>query len=320
VLVDMPQEHMEHYTGAYQEPSDLDAFWRDTLADEPGATGVQAELVQTSVRTIDIFDVVFRGHGGDPVRAWLRIPAGVRDRLPVIVEYVGYGLGRGLPTENLFFASSGFAHLHMDTRGQGAQGGVGHTADSGRHDPQYPGFMTRGIRSRESYYYKRLYVDAVRAVSAAKQLPNIDPDRVGVHGKSQGGGIALAVAGLRPDISALAAFVPFLCDFPRAIRITDSHPYREIGEYLSVHRKDVDLVHRTLSYFDGVGLARRATAPALFTTALMDPVTPPSTVFAAYNNYGGPKALEVWPFNGHEGGGHLDENLAVEHFTHVLSG
>lgn len=78
--------------------------------------------------------------------------------------------------------------------------------------------MTRGIRSRESYYYKRLYVDAVRAVSAAKQLPNVDPDRVGVHGASQGGGIALAVAALRHDVNALAAFVPFLCDFPRRSR------------------------------------------------------------------------------------------------------
>lgn len=50
----------------------------------------------------------------------------------------------------------------------------------------------------------------------------------------------------------------------------------------------------------------------------MDPVTPPSTVYAAYNNYGGPKTLEAWPFNGHEGGGHIDETPAIEHFTRVL--
>ena len=85
-----------------------------------------------------------------------------------------------------------------------------------------------------------------------------------------------------------------------------------------MHRRDVDHVHRTLCYFDGVGLARRATAPASFTTGLMDPVTPPSTVYAAYNNYGGPKTLEAWPFNGHEGGGHIDETPAIEHFTRVL--
>ncbi len=36
---------------------------------------------------------------------------------------------------------------------------------------------------------------------------------------------------------------------------------------------------------------------------LIDDITPPSTVFAAFNHYAGPKEIEVYPFNGHEGGG-----------------
>ena len=34
----------------------------------------------------------------------------------------------------------------------------------------------------------------------------------------------------------------------------------------------------------------------------MDVITPPSTVFAAFNHYGGPKTIVEYPFNGHEGG------------------
>jgi cephalosporin-C deacetylase len=49
-------------------------------------------------------------------------------------------------------------------------------------------------------------------------------------------------------------------------------------------------------------LARRATAPALFSVGLMDPICPPSTVYAAYNAYAGPKEIRVYPFNEHEGG------------------
>ena len=34
----------------------------------------------------------------------------------------------------------------------------------------------------------------------------------------------------------------------------------------------------------------------------MDDICPPSTVFAAYNHYAGPKSIRVWPYNQHEGG------------------
>jgi cephalosporin-C deacetylase len=151
----------------------------------------------------------------------------------------------------------------------------------------------------------------------------VDDRRVSVLGRSQGGGLALAVAGLVKDLQAVAAFVPFLCDFPRAIRITDREPYKEIGRYLAVHRGQSDQVLRTLSYVDGVNFAKRADAPAFFSVALMDPTCPPSTVYGAFNNYAGDKTLTVWPYNGHEGGGIQDDLLALklfqDHLSHVPS-
>jgi len=51
-----------------------------------------------------------------------------------------------------------------------------------------------------------------------------------------------------------------------------------------------------------VNFAPRARANALFSTALMDDVCPPSTVFAAFNYYAGPKQIKVWQYNQHEGG------------------
>lgn len=35
----------------------------------------------------------------------------------------------------------------------------------------------------------------------------------------------------------------------------------------------------------------------------MDPICPPSTVYAAYNHYAGAKEMNVFPYNEHEGGG-----------------
>ena len=98
------------------------------------------------------------------------------------------------------------------------------------------------------------------------------------------------------------ADVPFLSHFERAILITDNDPYGEIARYLSIHRDRVDQVMHTLAHFDVAGLVRRSSAPALFSVALMDTTCPPSTVYAAYNHYAGPKEIRVYPFNNHEGG------------------
>src|SRR5829696_5405037 len=56
--------------------------------------------------------------------------------------------------------------------------------------------------------------------------------------------------------------VPFLCHFRRAADICDEPPYTEIIRYLAIHRGVGDSAFTTLSYFDGVSFAKRASAPA----------------------------------------------------------
>jgi cephalosporin-C deacetylase len=119
----------------------------------------------------------------------------------------------------------------MDTRGQGSVWSTGDTGDDGQAGPAHSGFMTRGILNREDYYYRRLTTDAVRAVDAARTRRQVDPARVSIVGYSQGGGLALAVAGLVPDLAATAALVPFLCDISRAIHITDQQPYSDVAMF-----------------------------------------------------------------------------------------
>jgi cephalosporin-C deacetylase len=312
MLTDLALDDLQAYRSAQIDPPDFDDFWAGTLAEAARHdVDVRLAAVDTGLATVDVHDVTFRGYAGQDVRAWLRVPAGHAGPLPAVVQYVGYGGGRGHALESLLWASAGFAHLQMDTRGQGAGWSTGDTPDPAPAGPQVPGVMTRGILDPADYYYRRLYTDAVRAVDAARALPQVDPDRIAVLGGSQGGGVALAVAGLRTDLAAAVAFVPFLCDFPRATRITDAYPYREIADYLKTHRESVARVHRTLSYVDGVNFARRAHTPALFSAALMDATCPPSTVYGAFHEYAGPREMLLWEYNGHEGGGILDEARAL---------
>jgi cephalosporin-C deacetylase len=252
---------------------------------------------------IETYDVSFAGFAGSTVRGWLHLPVGTTGPIAAVVEYVGYGGGRGLSHERILYGCAGYAHLVMDTRGQGSNGPVGDTPDAdGSGAPASPGYMTRGILDPHDYYYRRVFTDAVRAVDAVRTHELVDPSRVAVTGGSQGGGISLAVAGLVPDLAGAAPDVPFLCDFPRAITVTEFDPYTEITRYLKAHRDHVGNALNTLSYFDGAILGRRAAAPALFSVGLMDRICPPSTVYAAYNHYGGPKQMAEYQFNDHEGG------------------
>ena len=163
--------------------------------------------------------------------------------------------------------------------------------------------MTRGINKPATYYYRRLITDAIRAIDAARELPQIDAQRIAVTGKSQGGGLSLAAASLQPAVKLCMPDVPFLCHFRRATQLVDSLPYYEIVRYCRSHRDKVDQVFQTLSYFDGMNFAAWSKAKALFSVGLRDDICPPSTVFAAYNHYSGEKEIRVYEFNEHDGGG-----------------
>jgi cephalosporin-C deacetylase len=313
-LFDLPLDQLTTYRPVREEPDDFDAFWQATL-DVARAARLPTDFqpAHPELRALEVFDVTFSGYAGQPIKGWLILPRHRSGPLPVVVEFVGYGGGRGLPSFWLTWAAAGYANFVMDTRGQGAAWVPGDTPDPDPigSGPQVAGFMTRGILDVRNYFYRRVFVDAAMAVAAAREHAAIDPSKVVIAGGSQGGGIALAATALDGSAVAACIDVPFLCHFRRAIEITDELPYGELRSFLSVQRHRADEVFRTLSYVDGVNFAARARAPVLMSVGLMDTICPPSTVFAAFNHYAGPKQIKVWPFNGHEAGTiqHVHERL-----------
>lgn len=319
-LFDLSPDQLEAYRPDLPIPGDFDEFWVGTLAETRRfPLDARFEPVETELDQLDIYDVSFAGFGGTTIRGWLKLPAHrAQGQLPVIVQYPGYQNGRGAAVDAAFWPLAGFAHLAVDVRGQGAgyPDGTGDDVGSG---PQSPGFLTRGILDPAGYYYRRVYADCVRAVEAARAFPGIDPDRVIVDGISQGGGLTLAVTGLVPDLFAACADVPFLCDFPRAITITDRDPYQEIVQYLKSRRAEREQAMRTLSYVDAVHHSRRANAPLLMSVGLMDQTCPPSTGYAAFHAYGGEdKRIVAYPFNDHEGGQADQEHLKLTWLRSLL--
>ena len=312
-LYDFSPSALRSYRSDVESPDDFDAFWSATLAEARAqARPARYDAAGAALKLVEAFDVTFTGFGGHPVRAWLILPRARAKPLPCVVKFIGYGGGRGFAHDHLLWPTAGYAVFVMDTRGQGSTWSKGDTPDPVGSDPAHPGFMTRGIASPETYYYRRVFTDAVRAIETARAHDAIDGARIALVGGSQGGGIALAAAALDLKVRAVMPDVPFLCDFPRAIGVTPRDPYPEIVRYLAVHRDKSSNVLNTLNYFDGVNFAARARAAALFSVAMMDTICPPSTIFAAFNAFAGAdKTICEYGFNDHEGGGGFQETAQL---------
>lgn len=313
---DLPLDELRTYRPEVNEPEDFEKFWAATIEQTRSHDlDVRLESVDNRQPLVDTHDLTYKGWDGQDVKAWFIVPGGTRGKLPTVVTSIGYEGGRGFPFAS-HWVGAGYAHLIIDTRGQGwstptifegtrdldAAAGIG----------GFPGMMTRGIDNPENYYYRRVYMDALRGVEAAKKLPLVDSTRLYLQGASQGGGISIAVAGLAAmsgvSLAGAMVDVPFLCHFERAIGLTDRLPYKEISELARMQPGLLPAMLETLSYFDAVNFARHAEVPALFSVALMDQVCPPSTVFAAYNAWSDDHEetpdtdIKVYPHSQHEGG------------------
>src|SRR5690348_14576263 len=192
---DMPLQQLREYRTSTPEPEGLDEWWAKRLdADRDQArpatfTAYEPELYAPFA----VSDVEFSGAGGDPIRAWYIKPAGEASA-PVVVKFIGYGGGRGAPSEHMLLPALGYAVLVMDSRGQGGRWTYGATGD-GASGPENSQVMSRGITTPEDYYYTRMFTDAALAVDVALELSGGAP--VAVSGASQGGGLALAAAALQ---------------------------------------------------------------------------------------------------------------------------
>ena len=69
-----------------------------------------------------------------------------------------------------------------------------------------------------------LYIDASRVIDFLLSRDEIDHSRIGVTGGSQGGGLTISTAALRPEVRVAAASAPFLCGIMDSIAPIDTYP------------------------------------------------------------------------------------------------
>ena len=150
--------------------------------------------------------------------------------------------------------------------------------------------------------YRLAYMDCVRAIEFLLSRREIDSTAIGLYGGSQGGGLAIATAGLLPDyIRAVAFFDPFPSDTRDHMRIR-TLVSDELEVFASYYGDcNVDKILGVFDYADVRGLASRIKCPVFFVSGLFDDDMTPHTGFAAFNMIKAPKEYKIYPHDGHLG-------------------
>jgi cephalosporin-C deacetylase len=308
---DMPFEELQTYKGSSPQPADFDAFWDRSLA-EMQAVDPQIEIIPAAFQTpyAECSHLYFTGVGGARIHAKLLRPRNPSEPHPAIVQFHGYTGDSGDWTSKLPYVALGFTVAALDCRGQGGlsedKGGVqGWTLR---------GHIIRGLDDPEpeKLLFRQNFLDTAQIAKIVLEMPDVDPERVGAMGGSQGGGLTLACASLEPRIKRAVPMFPFLCDYKRVWDIDlAKDAYAELREYFRKkdprHEREEEIFTR-LGYIDVQFLAPRIRGEVLMAVGLMDQICPPSSQFAAYNKITASKTLSVYPDFAHEDlPGHADQ-------------
>ncbi len=301
-LVDMPLEKLREYQGINPRPADFDAYWDRAIA-EMKAVDAKLELKPATFTTTfaDCFDLYFTGVGGARVHAKYIRPKKLAGKTPAIVQFHGYTGNSGDWSGLLSHAARGYVIAALDCRGQG-----GLSEDiGGIRGNTHHGHIIRGLDdSPDKLLFRDIFLDCAQLAGIVINQPEVDPQRVGAQGGSQGGALTLACAALEPRIKRAAPTFPFLCDYQRVWQMDlAKDAYAELKTFFRhfdpKHQREQQIFER-LGYIDCQHLAPRIQAEVLMGVGLMDTVCPPSSQFAAYNKIKSKKHLSIFPDFGHE--------------------
>jgi cephalosporin-C deacetylase len=305
-LIDKPLPELLTYAGRNPRPADFDAYWTNALR-ELDATDPRPELRLNpllSTRQIECFDLWFTGVGGARVYAKYLRPKNTAapTKHPAVLQFHGYSVHSGDWLDKFGWPAEGFCYAAMDCRGQG-----GKSEDTGQvKGTTLRGHIVRGLDDPDprKLAFRQIFLDTAQLARVLMAFPEVDANRVGCFGASQGGALTLACAALEPRIKRAAPIYPFLCDYQRVWEMDlAKDAYDELRLFFRAfdprHEREAELFTK-LGYVDCQHLAPHIRAEVLMFTSLMDTICPPSSQFAAYNKITAKKDFVIYPDFAHE--------------------
>jgi cephalosporin-C deacetylase len=302
--LDKPLHELQEYRGINPRPEDHDDYWARALQ-ELDETKPNPELIPVDALgdvNAELFHLYFTGVGGARVYAKYLRPKGERKPAPAVLMFHGYSGSSGDWAEKLPYVNEGYAVAALDCRGQGGLSEdnsqvVGNTRE---------GHLIRGLDGPpEKMLFRQIFLDTAQLARVVMAQPEVDPDRIGSMGGSQGGALALVCAALEPRVRRTASIFPFLSDFQRVWEMDlAKDAYSDLKQYFRrfdpLHERATEIFTK-LGYIDIQHLAPRVRSDVLMAITLMDNICPPSTQFATYNKITSKKEAVIYRDFGHEG-------------------
>lgn len=296
-------------------PDDFDTFWdaqKQKLASLPPAP--ELTPVEQPDQSLTCFDVQVQCLGGMPVSGYFARPATAEPRsLPIILWVHGAGVRSSSLGNAVQGARSGF--LSMDINAHGIPNGRPAAFYTGLSSGKLSGYRHAGRNSRDSVYFRGMYLRLVRAIDFLTAQPEWNGDHVVVVGHSQGGGQSLVAGGLDSRVTFIAPGVPAICDHSgQAAGRVNGWP--KLVPATADGKPDAQIL-QAARYVDAVNFATRCRAEAIMSVGFIDAVCPPSSCYAAYNAIQGSKSVLNEPHMGHAAPAHIRKAFFERILQHV---
>ena len=295
---------------------DFNAFW-----DEAREKIKKAELNVKKTKLenypmpgVDVFDLTYEGLDGTPVSTWLLLPEKAKtEKVPVVVSYHGYSYYKGEAISYAKWLLMGVAVIAIDARLQGGKTGCYSGFDDGFNNYHW---MTGILNPKKSYVY-HIITDALLALKLAREIPEINSEKIAISGHSQGGGMSLQIASLDNSVALCIAGAPSSSWYEKRI-MDQSGGGNALSQYIRKFPERMEIFFKNLSYFDNINHTENIKCPVLVGMGMSDPVCTPDTVYASYNKIKSDKRIINYPFSEHNAEGEKFEIEAANFFKEYL--
>lgn len=274
----------------HKKPIDFDIFWK-TAKDElakviPNFKVIPHPEMDKDNRHTFLFEM--QSIDNMTIRGWMTLPAKKHKKFAVWVGLPGYQVD----LKPIYGQDEDLAIITLNVRGQGNSRG---SIDTRRDE-----YISYHIEDKNTYVMRGVLMDCIRCIDFIYSRPELNHDKIFITGGSMGGYLAIATAGLDSRVKLCSAQNPILGDVHRLADEPD-FPMSYIRKYIATQPGlTMDKVLDVLDYYDAKNFATSISCPSLIGMGLLDPLAPPATEYAIYNNIPDKKRIMVFKDLAHQ--------------------